>query len=120
MVLEELDYADPAIRAQQYFAVLDEQQSLCGFVQFFPIVGVTRLGLGLHPDRVGKGLGTAFVKLLVREAVARAPSNQIDLEVLIWNIRAQRTYMKAGFAITDTYERMTPNGLATFHCMVYS
>lgn len=120
MVKEELDYADPKVRAEQYFAVVDGMQRLCGFVQFFPIIGVTRLGLGLHPDLVDKGLGSPFVALLVQEVKQRTPHNEIDLEVLTWNIRAQRTYRNAGFTITDTYIRMTPSGLAAFHCMVYS
>ncbi|MBD0381984.1 GNAT family N-acetyltransferase [Paenibacillus sedimenti] len=125
---EALEFADPLIRSKQYGAVVDEDDSLCGFVQFFPIVGVTRLGLGLRPDLSGhtekhgkgKGLGAAFVKLLVQEAKRRSPLNEIDLEVLVWNERAIRTYAKAGFVITDTYERQTPTGMATFHCMVFS
>lgn len=128
MQRESFEFADPLIRIEQYSAVVDEDDSLCGFVQFFPIVGVTRLGLGLHPNLCGqaetqgkgKGLGAAFVKLLVQEAKRRAPLNEIDLEVFVWNERAIRTYVKAGFAITDTYERQTPTGMATFHCMVYN
>jgi ribosomal-protein-alanine N-acetyltransferase len=120
MVKEEQDYADPKVRAEQYDAVVGDDGHLCGYVQFFPIVGVTRLGLGLRPDLCGYGLGTAFVKFLVTEAKKRAPQNEIDLEVLTWNVRAQRTYLKAGFEQTDTYVRMTPSGMAAFHCMVYA
>ena len=95
---------------------------LSGFVQFFPIVGVTRLGLGLRPDLCGKGggIGTQFVQLLVQEAQRRTPRQEIDLEVLVWNERAIQTYERAGFTITDTYEKWTPTGMADFHCMVYT
>jgi [ribosomal protein S18]-alanine N-acetyltransferase len=122
MLQEESEFADPFIRSEQYAAVLDEHNRLCGFAQFFPIVGVTRLGLGLRPDLCGKGkgLGTYLIKLLVQEAKRRAPQHEIDLEVLVWNKRAIRTYEKAGFTITDTYTRNTPTGIAEFHCMVYS
>ncbi|WP_414858759.1 GNAT family N-acetyltransferase [Paenibacillus sp. Soil724D2] len=122
MLREQAEFADPQIREEQYRAVVDENGILSGFVQFFPIVGVTRLGLGLRPDLCGKasGIGTQFVHLLVQEAQRRTPQQEIDLEVLVWNERAIQTYERAGFTITDTYERSTPTGLAAFHCMVYN
>lgn len=122
MLQEQSEFADPQIRAEQYRAVVDENGLLSGFVQFFPIVGVTRLGLGLRPDLCGtrKGIGTQFVRLLAGEAKQQAPHQEIDLEVLVWNERAIRTYQRAGFTITDTYERWTPTGMADFHCMVYN
>lgn len=122
MLQDQSEFADPQIRAEQYRAVVDEDGLLSGFVQFFPIVGVTRLGLGLRPDLCGKGsgIGTQFVQLLALEAQRQAPHQEIDLEVLVWNERAIRTYQRAGFTITDTYERWTPTGIADFHCMVYN
>ncbi|NEW07552.1 GNAT family N-acetyltransferase [Paenibacillus sp. SYP-B3998] len=122
MLRDDSEFADPVIRTQQYAAIVDEHEHLCGFAQFFPIVGVTRLGVGLRPDLcgAGKGLGQHLIKLLVDEAKRRAPQHEIDLEVLVWNERAIRTYERAGFTITDTYERSTPTGTALFHCMVYN
>jgi ribosomal-protein-alanine N-acetyltransferase len=119
MVQDQLEFADPVVRKDQYAAVVDDQGELCGFAQFFPIVGVTRLGLGLRPDLLGLGMGAYLTSLLVIEAKRRAPHSIIDLEVLIWNLRAQRSYLKAGFKVTDTYIRPTPVGLAAFYCMVY-
>jgi ribosomal protein S18 acetylase RimI-like enzyme len=119
MVQDELEFADPVVRNTQYAAVVDDQGELCGFAQFFPIVGVTRLGLGLRPDLLGLNLGAYLTSLLVMEAKKRAPHSIIDLEVLTWNIRARRSYLKAGFTVTGTYIRSTPRGLAAFHCMVY-
>ncbi|NOV02513.1 GNAT family N-acetyltransferase [Paenibacillus planticolens] len=121
MLREQTEFADGDIRAEQYRAIVDEKESLCGFVQFFPMLGVTRLGLGLRPDLCGKGkgIGEQFVRLITREALRRAPGQEIDLEVLVWNERAIRTYERAGFSITDTYEKRTPTGMALFHCMVY-
>ncbi|NRF89941.1 GNAT family N-acetyltransferase [Paenibacillus frigoriresistens] len=122
MLQEKAEFADPQIRAEQYRAVVDENGILSGFVQFFPIVGVTRLGLGLRPDLCGKGsgIGTQFVQILVQEAQRRTPQQEIDLEVLVWNKRAIQTYERAGFTITDTYDKRTPTGIAAFHCMVYN
>ncbi|WP_426450079.1 GNAT family N-acetyltransferase [Paenibacillus sp. S-38] len=114
------EFADPEIREKQYRSVLDGEGRLAGFAQLFPMAGVTRLGLGLRPDLRGTGLGAPFVRAIAEEALRQNPGHEIDLEVLTWNTRAIRTYEKAGFDITDTYERMTPNGPAEFHCMVWT
>jgi ribosomal-protein-alanine N-acetyltransferase len=120
MVSSHEEFADADIREAQYRAVVDEEGALCGFAQFFPITGVTRLGLGMRPDLCGAGLGVRFVRAIAEEALRMRPGNEVDLEVLTWNIRAIRTYSKAGFEITDTYERMTPTGMGEFHCMVWN
>ncbi|CAG7653078.1 GNAT family N-acetyltransferase [Paenibacillus allorhizosphaerae] len=114
------EFADPFIRQTQYRAVVDEAGSLCGFAQLFPMAGLTRLGLGMRPDLCGAGQGERFVRAIAEEARRLQPEHEIDLEVLIWNKRAIRVYEKAGFAITDTYERMTLTGMDTFHCMVWN
>jgi ribosomal protein S18 acetylase RimI-like enzyme len=124
------EFADPEIRVQQYLSAItdgteaagptDTTEQLCGFAQLFPLVGITRLGLGLRPDLCGCGIGSAFVELIAQEACNRQPANEIDLEVLVWNTRAIKAYERAGFHITDTYERGTPTGPDIFHCMVYN
>lgn len=119
LVTRQEEFADPAVREAQYAAVLDENDELCGFAQFFPIVGVTRLGFGMRPDRCGRGDGPTFVRAIVEEAKRRMPTDEIDLEVLTWNHRARKAYESAGFQITDTYVRPTPEGTGEFHCMVY-
>ena len=115
----EIEFGDPELRRSQYASVTDTNDQLVGFAQFFPLDGVLRLGLGMHPDRCGKGLGTVLVSLIVEEALRRAPESEIDLEVLIWNERAIKVYERVGFRITDTYYRGTPDGPMQFHCMVY-
>lgn len=115
----EEEFADPAIREAQYRAVLDGEGTLCGYAQFFPIVGTTRLGFGMRPDLCGLGRGEAFVRAIVQEARRQQPDNAIDLEVLTWNHRAIRAYRRAGFRIDDTYVRGTREGEAEFHCMVW-
>ncbi|ALS24734.1 GNAT family N-acetyltransferase [Paenibacillus naphthalenovorans] len=120
MLSDQEEFADAEIRVNQYRAVLDASGELSGFVQFFPMVGVTRLGLGMRPDLCGCGNGIHFVRAIVQEAQRLAPQNQIDLEVMTWNERAIRVYTRAGFIITDTYQRMTPTGMEEFHCMVWS
>ncbi|GIP35673.1 GNAT family N-acetyltransferase [Paenibacillus sp. J2TS4] len=119
MKKDQEEFADPLIRQEQYGSVLDRYGLLCGFVQFFPLVDGTRLGLGMRPDLCGQGLGVPFVKAIVHEAVLRDSRKEIDLEVLVWNERAFNVYSKAGFVVTDQYVRNTPAGPAEFYCMVY-
>lgn len=117
---ESSEFADQEIRETQYISVLDEEDGvLVGYAQLFPIEGVTRLGLGMRPELCGHGIGPAFVRFIAEEARRRRPQDEIDLEVLAWNIRAQKAYAKAGFTITDSYERPTPKGEMGFYCMVY-
>lgn len=119
MEKEQLEFGDPHIRDAQYAAVLDAEDGLAGFAQFFPLVGVTRIGLGMRPELCGLGLGTDIVTAIVEEAKKRAPGQEIDLEVPVWNIRAHKVYERAGFIKTDRYELQTKNGTAEFYCMVY-
>jgi ribosomal-protein-alanine N-acetyltransferase len=113
------EFGNPQIRLEQYAAVIDHHQELVGFAQFFPMLGVTRLGIGLHPDHCGGGNGASFARAIAEEAQRRILDNEIDLEVLTWNLRAYKAYKKAGFVHTDTYERLTPDGMKAFHCMVF-
>lgn len=115
-----VEFGDPAIRRQQYVSIRDEAGVLCGFAQYFPMLGVTRLGLGMKPDLTGQGNGCSFVQAIVQEAIHRYPDTEIDLEVLVWNKRAIVTYERCGFEITDKYEKRTPSGPAEFYCMVYN
>nr|WP_238188517.1 GNAT family N-acetyltransferase [Paenibacillus sp. L3-i20] len=119
MKKDEIEFGDPVLREEQYSSVLDNEGNLVGFAQFFPMSNVTRLGLGLRPDLCGNGLGIPLVEAVATEAIRRSPSNEIDLEVLTWNVRAIRTYEKAGFRITDTYMRPNSDGMKECHCMTY-
>ncbi|CAM4470259.1 GNAT family N-acetyltransferase [Paenibacillus tarimensis] len=114
-----IEFGDPVIRERQYTAILDANHELTGYAQFFPLLGVTRLGLGLRPTLCSQGLGPAVVSLLIKEAFRRAPEDEVDLEVLTWNKRAVKAYQKAGFEITDRYCRPTPAGTGEFFCMIY-
>jgi ribosomal-protein-alanine N-acetyltransferase len=116
----DVEFGNPVLRAEQYVSLLDMNGELSGFAQYFPLTDVTRLGIGMRPDLCGHGRGKAFVLTIVEEALRRTPRNVIDLEVLTWNTRAIRAYQKAGFTITDLYEKMTPGGISKpFYCMVY-
>lgn len=114
-----IEFGDPWLRETQYAAVLNVRDELIGYVQFFPLLKVTRLGLGLRPDLCGKGAGAVLTRLAAEEALRRSPGDEVDLEVLAWNTRAIRAYEKAGFVLDDTYCRQTSAGPEMFYCMVY-
>lgn len=117
---EEREFGDPAVRAAQYLSVrslLDGE--LAAYVQLFPLDRAIRIGLGLRPDLCGLGLGRDVVRLAVLEALRRKPDAEIDLEVEAWNGRAVRAYEKAGFVLSDTYERMAEHGIVHILCMVW-
>jgi RimJ/RimL family protein N-acetyltransferase len=114
-----MEIGDPRIRETQYAAALNGRGELIGYVQFFPLLNATRLGLGLRPDLCGMGGGAVLTRLAAEEALRRSPGIEVDLEVLAWNFRAIRAYTKAGFVLDDTYRRQTPAGPDIFHCMVY-
>lgn len=115
-----IEFGDPVLRTRQYSAVVNEAHELIGFVQMFPMAGVTRLGLGLRPDLCGRGLGSRLARLAAEEAQRREPGHQIDLEVLSWNRRAIRAYERAGFRTEDIYPVPGPNGPEERHCMVFA
>jgi len=119
MVRNGYEFANPDIRRRQYRAVTAEGYGLCGYAQLFPMLNVTRIGLGMRPDLCGRGYGPFFVRAVVRQARREAPGKEIDLEVLATNIRAIKAYEKAGFTITDQYEKPTERGMLSFYCMVY-
>jgi GNAT superfamily N-acetyltransferase len=54
---------NPAARGDGYFAVKDEAGELIGFFHYKePHAPRLEIGLGLHPDRTGQGLGKSFVE----------------------------------------------------------
>lgn len=120
MIKDGIEFGDPFLREQQYAAVVDQAEELVGFAQFFPLVGTIRLGMGLRPDLCGQGLGSRLARLLAEEALRRRPDDEVDLEVLSWNVRAVRAYVRAGFRLTDTYTRLVHGTEAECHCLVYS
>jgi [ribosomal protein S18]-alanine N-acetyltransferase len=114
------EFGDQEIRETQYVSILEESSGLLvGYAQLFPLTGVTRLGLGMRPELCGHGIGSSFVRFIAEEARRRRPEDEIDLEVLSWNTRALKAYTRAGFTVTDEYERPTPKGSMVFYCMVY-
>jgi RimJ/RimL family protein N-acetyltransferase len=72
-----------------------------GFVDIDASAGTATLRITIgHPDALGKGLGSEAVELLTEYAFSVVRWKLLTLKVLKDNVRAVRTYEKAGFVKT--------------------
>jgi ribosomal-protein-alanine N-acetyltransferase len=102
---------DPVRRGDAYVAVEDEAGELVGFFGFKPRPGETvDVGLGLRPDRTGRGLGEGFLHAGLEYARARFEPTRFVLSVASFNRRAITVYERSGFAAVRTYMHSTNGG----------
>lgn len=97
-----------------YYAVRDEAAALVGFFCFGADArvpggeyddGALDVGLGLRPDRTGRGLGAAFLAAGLDFARRELAPARFRLTVATFNRRAIRVYERAGFAPERTFRR---------------
>jgi [ribosomal protein S18]-alanine N-acetyltransferase len=102
---------DPALRGEEYVSVDDGSGALVGFFQFEARPpDAIEIGLGLHPDLTGRGLGSGFLETGLQEARGRFGPVRIVLAVATFNRRAIRVYERAGFTPVRTYIHATNGG----------
>ena len=106
--LAELLSAD--LRGDAYVSVEDDAGDLAGFFQFKRRPDAIEIGLGLHPARTGRGLGSAFLDAGLREARSRFGPTRFVLAVAVFNTRAIKVYERAGFVPTRVYTHSTNGG----------
>lgn len=100
---------------REWFAVLDGADAMIGFYEFTRAGGGLELGLGLAPERTGRGTGRAFVERTVAFARGRYPDcDEIFLRVAEFNLRAIRTYAGAGFFECGREQAVGYGGPVTF------
>jgi len=98
---------DPVARTD-YVAIDDEEGSLIGFFHYKAPHGARlEIGLGLRPDRTGKGLGTSFLEAGLDYARRRFAPEQFALSVATFNHRAITVYERAGFAPVRAFTHWT-------------
>lgn len=100
-----VELLDPERRKDVYFSVRDDGDRLVGFFQFENEGYTVDVGLGLRPDLTGRGLGAEFVRAGL--AFAR---ERFTLSVATFNVRAIRTYERAGFRRGEVYVHETNGG----------
>ena len=103
---EELRYPSPF---RQVFAVEDLKGKHIGNVMYYNINssrGEAELGITIGEKSYwGKGYGTDALRTLARYIFDSTDLNRVYLNTLDWNIRAQRSFKKAGFVPRGTSRR---------------
>jgi [ribosomal protein S18]-alanine N-acetyltransferase len=75
------------------------------------------IGLGLHPDLTGKGLGSEFLRLALQFMNSRLGNTEYQLVVAAFNERAIKAYEKAGFQRRKVFHSAVDNERIPFVCM---
>ena len=113
---EAIEYAlDPQYN---YFAMRNESGALVGFCSFGEdgqvpggdyAADALDIGMGIHPDFTGQGLGSDFVLAVLD--FARREFRPITFRVTIaaFNQRAQRVWVKNGFQLIQTFTHQRSN-----------
>ena len=109
-------FLDPA---NAYHAIFDRGGFLAAYCCFGPDARVPGgdygtpaldIGLGLHPDLTGQGLGYAFVQAVLRFALEKFAPAEFRVTVAEFNERALRVWKAARFRPVQRFER-TPDGM---------
>ncbi|UTF53932.1 GNAT family N-acetyltransferase [Natronosalvus rutilus] len=106
------DYAafmDPS-NWETKFAVEDGDGTLVGFFDLTPRNQFVEVGLGMHPDLTGQGLGRTFVEAGLRHARDDLEADVFELAVATFNDRAISVYEDIGFEYVETYSQRTNGG----------
>jgi ribosomal-protein-alanine N-acetyltransferase len=99
---------EPTLRGEAYWAVKDDAGELVGHFSFKPKDERTiEIGLGLHPDLTGRGLGSSFLAAGLDFARQRFAPQRFVLSVVTFNERAIKVYERAGFVRGRVYMHST-------------
>lgn len=104
-------------KSEFYSAFINNQ--LIGFFRLIKKETLVTIGLGLHPNFCGKGLGYKLVEFALKESKMRYGNIPINLEVRDFNQRAIKCYEKVGFIEIKRYSKCTPVGKDNFIVMEY-
>lgn len=80
---------------------------------------VLEIGLGMHPDLTGRGLGTMFMRRNLEWIRGAYPGAGIRLSVASFNQRGIKVYRKSGFHVVRNFVRTTNGGEYDFVEMRY-
>lgn len=107
------EFVDPATWDGDY-AVEDETGSVVGFFTFDRTGDALTVGLGMHPDWTGDGLGREFVRAGLDVAAETYDCETFELAVASFNERARAVYEAVGFEAVETFDRETNGGVYEF------
>ena len=104
-------FVDPA---NAYHAIVDKGGKLAAYCCFGPDARVPGgdydnaaldVGLGVHPELTGQGLGGAFVHAVLRFARQELAPTEFRVTVAEFNERAKRVWEKARFRPVQRFDR---------------
>jgi ribosomal-protein-alanine N-acetyltransferase len=102
---------DPTARGDDYVSVENEAGSLIGYFHYKRPHGARlEIGLGLHPEWTGQGLGKSFLEAGLKYARRRFAPKEFTLSVASFNRRAITVYERAGFARVRVFTHWTNGG----------
>ena len=105
---------DAKRRKGRYFSARDDKGELVGFFEFEKQGEDVVIGLGLHPDLTGRGLGGDFLEAGIAFARKRFSPARLVLSVATFNKRAIKVYERAGFTTTRSFDHETNGGVYRF------
>ena len=124
---EQSDEAFEELMDGSYYAIADKNKEVIGFFCIGESAQVPRgihfgvykadlidMGVGMHPNLVGKGSGFEFCTGIMKFIEEKYPSKSLRLTVAMFNQRAIHLYKKLGFVKEDEFS----NDVTEFMTMV--
>ena len=102
-------------RKEQFRIVCEENKEMLGYFRFRLEHKKIILGLGMHPEKCGKGIGKQFMEFILNTKELKG--KLIELEVRNFNKRAIKCYQSVGFKIIGKKEKDTLIGKDVFIIM---
>ena len=98
-----------------YYAVLDDQDTLFGFCCYgadaqVPVgdydysIPALDIGFGMHPEQVGRGMGSAFLQAILEHASGECGDLPYRATVAEFNVRSRRIFERASFQPVYSFE----------------
>lgn len=75
------------------------------------------MGLGLAPSLTGHGGGVEFLRQILVYMQEHVTADKVLLDVAEFNVRAQKVYVRAGFAVSGQHDQETNGGVWPFVTM---
>ena len=110
-------FLDPAIA---YHEIRDGAGELVGFCSFGADgqvpggdyrTAALDIGMGIHPDLTGQGLGHSFGQAVIDFACSHCAPAQLRVTIANFNLRAQRVWQRLGFQPVTSFAARVGDGL---------
>jgi len=106
-------------RNKEYKAFVTDSLEFLAMCRYVKKNDGIKIGVGVHPDYLSLGIGTAVVKEFTLWLLRKYPNEKLYLDVRAWNRRAVRCYEKSGYKISRIYHQTTPIGTGEFYELHY-